>query len=259
MGRSAKPNVNSSWRVARGHCSSCARSSSTKIKSRQNDSSELIIHREKALPPLIASFAHRDGLWGAHLVRRCSGSDGKPGQDFQAVGCGLGRLMASFDHEVVFGTRRLVRTVIGSSRRARTRPPNSRMRARASSSPLLTMRIVSTTPRLVGWSAILTASWDKQPSSGCGLEQANRLFRPSGGLAQRSVGRCPVVTASADNTAKLWEVGSGNLIASFAHQGPVQWAGVQSGRCSNPDSKQDGTAKLWDAASGELMAPLPSG
>ncbi len=63
-----------------------------------------------------------------------------------------------------------------------------------------------------------------------------------------------ILTASADNSAKLWDAASGKLIASFDHQGSV-WHGAFS-----PDGAQiltasaDHTAKLWDAASGKLIA-----
>jgi WD40 repeat protein len=62
-----------------------------------------------------------------------------------------------------------------------------------------------------------------------------------------------ILTASADNSAKLWDAATGKLIASFDHQGSV-WHGAFS-----PDGARiltasaDHTAKLWDAASGELI------
>jgi WD40 repeat protein/serine/threonine protein kinase len=62
-----------------------------------------------------------------------------------------------------------------------------------------------------------------------------------------------ILTASADNSAKLWDAASGKLIASFDHQGSV-WHGAFS-----PDGARiltasaDHSARLWDAASGELI------
>ena len=70
---------------------------------------ELIVHREKALPPFIATFDHQD----------------------------------------VSTTRPLVRTVLGSLRQAGTRPPSSGMRPRASSSSPSLIRVSSGARRLV--------------------------------------------------------------------------------------------------------------
>ena len=73
-----------------------------------------------------------------------------------------------------------------------------------------------------------------------------------------------ILTASIDNTARLWDAASGKLIASF-DLGPA-WSGMdflEADRPAlhfSPDSARvlaasaDHTAKLWDAASGKLLA-----
>ena len=53
---------------------------------------ELIVHREKALPPLIASFEHQDQVFQvAFSPDGCSNPDGKLGQNCQTLGCSFGR------------------------------------------------------------------------------------------------------------------------------------------------------------------------
>ena len=63
-----------------------------------------------------------------------------------------------------------------------------------------------------------------------------------------------ILTASADNTAKLWDAASGNLIASFAHQGTVKAVAFSPDGARILTGSADKTAKLWDAASGKLIA-----
>jgi hypothetical protein len=57
-----------------------------------------------------------------------------------------------------------------------------------------------------------------------------------------------ILTASADNTAKLWDAASGKLIASFGHQDTVRWAGFSPDGARILTASADKTAKLWDAA-----------
>ena len=57
-----------------------------------------------------------------------------------------------------------------------------------------------------------------------------------------------ILTASADNTAKLWDAASGKLIVSFGHQDTVRWAGFSSDGARILTASADKTAKLWDAA-----------
>jgi WD40 repeat protein len=64
-----------------------------------------------------------------------------------------------------------------------------------------------------------------------------------------------VLTASADNTARLWEADSGKLLATFqGHTNAV------NGAAFSPDGRRvltasaDNTARLWEADSGKLLA-----
>ncbi|MEO7924794.1 MAG: caspase family protein [Chitinophagaceae bacterium] len=66
-----------------------------------------------------------------------------------------------------------------------------------------------------------------------------------------------IVTASSDNTAKIWDAGSGALLADLiGHSGKVISADF------SPDGKKivtaswDNTAKIWDAGSGALLAEI---
>ncbi len=62
------------------------------------------------------------------------------------------------------------------------------------------------------------------------------------------------LTGSSDNTARLWELGSGQILQTFSgHTGPVNSVAF------SPDGKtaltggDDKTARLWDAANGHLL------
>src|SRR5208283_2121137 len=66
-----------------------------------------------------------------------------------------------------------------------------------------------------------------------------------------------VVTASWDNTARVWDADSGTTLASLqGHNGPVTSAAF------SPDGKRvvtaslDKTARVWDANSGTTIATL---
>jgi len=55
-----------------------------------------------------------------------------------------------------------------------------------------------------------------------------------------------ILTSSADDTARLWDLQTGQELRRFiGHEGPVEWAAF------SPDGKtilagsQDGTARLW--------------
>jgi WD40 repeat protein len=65
-----------------------------------------------------------------------------------------------------------------------------------------------------------------------------------------------VVTASADNTARIWDAGSGKQILRLDHTGSVHSAAF------SPDGKRvvtasgDGTIRIWDADSGKQIMQL---
>ena len=67
-----------------------------------------------------------------------------------------------------------------------------------------------------------------------------------------------VVTASDDNTARLWEVASGQVLQELpGHQDGVRHAAF------SPDGKlvvtasDDNTARLWEVATGQVLRELP--
>jgi WD40 repeat protein/serine/threonine protein kinase len=63
-----------------------------------------------------------------------------------------------------------------------------------------------------------------------------------------------ILTASWDNTAKLWDAASGKLIGSFAHQDGVVHTAFSSDGERILTASADHSAKLWDVASGRLIA-----
>ena len=65
-----------------------------------------------------------------------------------------------------------------------------------------------------------------------------------------------ILTASTDQTAKLWDAASGKLIASFEpiRMGQLFHAAFSPDGARILTASADNTAKLWDAASGKLIA-----
>ena len=57
-----------------------------------------------------------------------------------------------------------------------------------------------------------------------------------------------ILTASADNAAKLWDAASGKLIASFVHHDNIRSAAFSSDGARILTASLDKTAKVWDAA-----------
>jgi WD40 repeat protein len=66
-----------------------------------------------------------------------------------------------------------------------------------------------------------------------------------------------VVTASADNTARLWETASGKQLAVLGgHSGEVRHAAFSPDSQLVVTASADNTARLWEAASGKQLAVL---
>jgi WD40 repeat protein/serine/threonine protein kinase len=180
---------------------------------------ELIIHREKALPPLIASFAYHDVIFAAAFspdgAQILTASWDKTAKLWDTAS---GKLIVVFAHQ-------------GAVNAAAFSPDGSRiLTASADHSAKL-------------WDA---ASGKLIASFGHEDEVNGAAFSPDGAR---------ILTASKDKTARLWDAGSGKLIASFQHQATV-YRGTFSpdGGARILTASKDRTAKLWDAASGKCIA-----
>ena len=179
---------------------------------------ELIVHRQKALPPLIASFAHQDHVFQAVFspdgARILTASWDKTAKLWDAAS---DRLIVSFVHESFVW-------------HAAFSPDGAR---------ILTASADKTAKLWDAASGKLIASFAHQDSVN------DAAFSPDGAR---------ILTASADKTAKLWDAASGKLIASFAHQDSVNDAAFSPDGARILTASRDSTAKLWDAASGKLIA-----
>jgi WD40 repeat protein len=179
---------------------------------------ELIVHRDKALPLLIGSFAHQDVVYHAAFspdgARILTVSWDKTAKLWDGASA---KLMASFAHQ-------------GTVNAAAFSPDGTR---------ILTASADKTAKLWEAASAKLIASFTHQGTVNAAA------FSPDG---------TRILTASADKTAKLWEANSGKLIASFAHQDMVQDAAFSPDGTRILTASADKTAKLWEAASAKLIA-----
>ena len=62
-----------------------------------------------------------------------------------------------------------------------------------------------------------------------------------------------VVTGSEDNTAKLWDVGTGNLIRTFQHYDSVYSVSLSPNGNQLLTGSRDTSAKVWDVGTGNLI------
>ncbi len=179
---------------------------------------ELTVHREKALPPLIASFAYQDAVkdvaFSPDGARILTASWDKTAKLLDAAS---GKLIVAFAHQ-------------GPVNSASFSPEGARIvTASADHSAKL-------------WDATsgkLIASFDHQD----GVNSA--AFSPDGAR---------ILTASADKTARLWDAATGKLIESFKHEASVLHGAFSPDGARILTTSKDRTAKLWDAASGNLIA-----
>jgi hypothetical protein len=179
---------------------------------------ELIIHREKALPPFTTSFSHQDvvneAVFSRDGSRILTASRDNTAKLWDAAS---GKLVASFARG-------------NSLYSARFSPDGTR---------ILTASADNTAKLWDTASGNLIVSLAHQGA----VEDA--VFSPDG---------VRILTASWDKTAKLWDAASGRLIASFAHQDGIIRAAFSPDGARVLTGSWDKTAKLWDAASGKLIA-----
>ncbi len=177
---------------------------------------ELIVHRDKALPLLIASFAHQDAVYHAAFspdgARILTASWDKTAKLWDAAS---GKLIASFAHQ-------------GTVKAAAFSPDGTR---------ILTASADHSAKLWDAASGKLIASFDHQGTVNVAA------FSPDG---------TRLVTASADHSAKFWDVASGKLITAFAHDSEVNDAAFSPDGARILTASVDHRAKLWDAASGKL-------
>jgi WD40 repeat protein len=179
---------------------------------------ELIVHREKALPPLVTSLTHQDVAYHAVFspdgARILTASWDRTAKLWDA---NSGKLIATFAHQGP------VNTAVFS-------PDGTR---------IVTASADKTAKLWEASAAKLITSLSHQD----GVNTA--VFSPDGNR---------LLTASADKTAKLWEANSGKLIASFDHQGSVNAAVFSPTGARILTASTDKTAKLWEANSGKSIA-----
>ena len=223
---------------------------------------ELIVHREKALPPLIASFAHQDTIRRAVFspdgARILTASWDETAKLWDAAS---GKLIASFAHQgIVYhaafspdGARIL--TASADKTAKLWNPVSGRLIASFGHQHSVNSAVFSP-----DGTRILTASRDKTAKlwdATSGKLIVSFSHQDEVNDAEFSPDGARILTASWDKTAKLWDAASGKLIASFEHQGIVNRAEFSPDGDRILTASRDSTAKLWDAASGKLIASFP--
>jgi WD40 repeat protein/uncharacterized caspase-like protein len=94
------------------------------------------------------------------------------------------------------------------------------------------------------------------------IAQEPKLMLPIGHTlfvfsAQFSPDGKKIVTASPDNTAKIWDAVTGNILADLrGHTGPLQTAQFSPDGKKIVTASRDHTAKIWDAVTGKLLIDL---
>jgi WD40 repeat protein len=219
---------------------------------------ELIIHREKALSPLIVSFDHQDAVYALAFsqdgARILTASWDKTAKLWNAAS---GKLIAAFAHQGAVNSAAF--SPDGTRILTASADKTAKLWAAASGNVISsfshegTVNAAAFSPdgtRILTASADHTAKlWDavsgKLIASFAHQGEVNdAVFSPDGGR---------ILTASTDKSARLWDVASGKLIAAFAHQSSVYHASFSPDGAWILTASLDKTAKLWDAASGKLI------
>jgi WD40 repeat protein len=220
---------------------------------------ELIVHRERALPLLFASYAHQDVVYHAMFspdgARILTASWDKTAKLWET---NSGKLLATFDHQGP------VITVAFSPDGARILTASADKTAKlweAASAELIHSFThqdgVNAATFSPDGTRILTASTDKtaklwDANSGKLIRSLDHQDSVNAGVFSPDGTR--ILTVSADKTARLWEAISGRPTASLSHQGIVYRGIFSLDGARILTASADKTAKLWDADSGRLIA-----
>jgi WD40 repeat protein len=220
---------------------------------------ELIVHREKALPRLIAAFAHQDlvnaAVFSPDGARILTASWDKTAKLWDAAS---GKLLASFAHQDAVNAA--VFSPDGARILTSGGDPSAKLWEAASGKLLASFAhqdLVNAAAFSPDGARILTASADKTArlwEAASGKLLASFSHQDAVNDAAFSPDGARIVTAGADKTARLWDAASGELITSFGHQGIVYHAAFSPDGARVLTASRDKTAKLWDGSSGKLLA-----
>jgi WD40 repeat protein len=219
---------------------------------------ELIIHREKALPSLIASFDHQNAIYALAFspdgARILTASWDKTAKLWDAAS---GKLFSAFAHQGVVNKAAFspdgIRILTASADKTAKLWDAASGKIISSFSHEGTVNAAAFSP---DGARILTASADKTAKlwdaiSGKLIASFGHQDEVNDAAFSLDGGR--ILTASADKSAKLWDVVSGKAIASFNHQASVYHGAFSPDGAWILTASLDKTAKLWDATSGKLI------
>ena len=179
---------------------------------------ELMIHREKALPPLVATLPHGGvvyhSIFSPDGTRILTGSWDKTAKLWEVSS---GKLLLSLVHQSAVNA-------------VKFSPDGTR---------ILTASADKTAKLWDAVSGKLIFSFSHQD----GVTDA--AFSPDGAR---------VLTASVDKTAKLWDANSGKLLASFTHQSSVNCVAFSPDGKRILTTSGDRTCKVWEVVSRNLVA-----
>jgi hypothetical protein len=101
------------------------------------------------------------------------------------------------------------------------------------------------------WGVLSVAIWQPKPDADADMAPIEAAAAKDAALKPR------IITGSADNTARIWDLETGNVLVTLAgHTAAVASVAFSPDGMRALTGSQDNTAKLWDATTGNQILTL---